>query len=112
MGAFSSSSCSGPVALPRTESSPPRAESAEDSGAGLGGQQALQMRFLRRRSPSRLREAGAEGEPPPVPGHPRTGGRETQRLLSLQVSLSPGTSPPKCLREEGLMAKPRCEELG
>lgn len=72
------------------------------------------MRFLRSRSPSRLRKAGAEGEPPrTVPGHPRTGGRETQRLLSLQLSLlSPGTSPPKCPREEGLMAKPRCEELG
>ena len=36
------------------------AQSGEESGAGLGRQQALEMRFLRSRSPSRLREAGAD----------------------------------------------------
>lgn len=105
MGAFSSSSCSGPVALPRTESSPPRAESAEDSGAGLGGQQALQMRFLRRRSPSRLREAGAEGEPPPRSWSPQDWRQGDPEAAVAPGEPLPGDKPSKVSQGGGADGK-------
>lgn len=68
-------------------------QSAEESGAGLGGQQALEMRFLRSCSPSRLREAGAEGEPPRPPP-PRSWSPQAWRQGDPEAAVAPGEPLP------------------
>ena len=112
MGAFFSSSCSGPCRPPPHWVIACLHRAVRNQERGWAGSRHWRWDFSEAAVHRGSGRQGLRGSLPPGPGHPRTGGRETQRLLRLQVSLSLGTNPPKCLRDEGLMAKPRCEELG
>ena len=81
------------------------AQSRKESGAGLGRQQALEMRFLRSRSPSRLREAGAEREPPPRSWSPQDWRQGDPEAAVAPGEPLPGDKPSKVSQRGGADGK-------